>query len=47
MTGKLLVKDYLLYFQQHIDVAHLKAGNYILKIGKGDQIIHEEKLIKR
>lgn len=47
ITGKLLVKDHLLYFQQNIDVANLIAGNYILKIGNGGQIIHEEKLIKR
>jgi hypothetical protein len=47
MTGKLLLKEHLLYFQQNMDVAILKSGNYILKIGKGDQVIHEEKLSKR
>lgn len=47
MTGKLLLKDHLLYLQQNIDVGILKSGNYILKIGKSGQIIHEEKLSKQ
>lgn len=46
MNGKLLLKDELHYFIQNIDVSHLKTGTYILKISRGNQLIHQEKLIK-
>ena len=47
MNGKLLLKEYLLYFQQNIDVSALNTGTYILKISNAKQILHQEKLLKR
>jgi hypothetical protein len=47
LNGKLLLKDELRYFKQHIDVSLLNSGTYILKISQGKQLIHQEKLIKR
>jgi hypothetical protein len=47
LNGKLLLKDELRYFKQHIDVSILKSGTYILHINQGKQLIHQEKLIKR
>jgi len=47
MNGKLLLKEYLLYFQQNIDVSALNTGTYILKVSNAKQILHQEKLLKR
>lgn len=47
LNGKLLLKDELRYFKQHIDVSLLNSGTYILKISQGKQLIQQEKLIKR
>jgi hypothetical protein len=47
LNGKLLLKDELRYFKQHIDVSILRSGTYILHINQGKQLIHQEKLIKR
>ena len=41
-----LVCDHI-YFQQNIDLSSLQPGTYILKISQGNQIIHQEKLMKR
>ena len=47
MNGKLFLEVPYNYFQQNIDLSSLNPGTYFMQIRSSDQIIYQEKLIKR